>query len=331
VTVSNEPPVRESLTATSIETIAVTGATGFLGRHLIPILAQRYPAARVVGLSSADYDLMDPRSVRQMLDEIEPDVVIHLAAYSGGIGANRTFPADFYFRNTILTAHMFDAAARVGLRKLIYPMGGCSYPETAASPIVEEAMWDGFPQPDSAGYSAAKKMGIVAGQSYRSQYGLESAVIVPGNLYGEYDNFREAESHVVPAMVRRYVEAKRAGRPFVTMWGTGRAERDFVYAGDVAAMIPFFIEHDVPGPINLAAGVATTIRELAETIREFTGYEGDIQWDSTKPEGQLVKIFSADRMHALGLAAPTSLRDGVQRTIAWFEANYDGATDGLRL
>jgi GDP-L-fucose synthase len=328
---SIESPADVSVPATSIATIVVTGATGFLGRHLMPILVQRYPAARVVWLSSADYDLMDLGKVRQMLGEIEPDVVIHLAAYSGGIGANRTYPADFYYRNTILTAHMFDAAARIGLRKLIYPMGGCSYPQSATSPIVEEAMWDGFPQPDSAGYSAAKKMGIVAGQSYRSQYGLESAVIVPGNLYGEYDNFREEESHVVPAMIRRYVEATRASRPSVTMWGTGRAERDFVYAGDVAAMIPFFVEHDVPGPINLSAGVATTIRQLAEMIREFTGYSGNIEWDSTKPEGQLVKIFSADRMHALGLTAPTSLRDGVQRTIAWFERNYDGATDGLRL
>jgi len=331
VTVSVPSPARESMPPTSITTIVVTGATGFLGRHVMPILAQRYPDARVVGLSSADFDLMDPRMVRQMLDDAKPDVVVHLAAYSGGIGANRTYPADFYFRNTLLTAYMFDAAARVGLRKLVYPMGGCSYPKDAVSPIVEEVMWDGFPQPDSAGYSAAKKMGIVAGQSYRSQYGLESAVIVPGNLYGEYDNFREAESHVVPAMIRRYVEAKRARRPSVTMWGTGRAERDFVYAGDVAAMIPFFIEHDVPGPINLSAGVATTIRELAETIREFTGYDGDIHWDSTKPEGQLVKIFSADRMHALGLKASTSLRDGIQRTITWFQRNYDGATDGLRL
>lgn len=331
MTVTEGSPTRPSLAPGSIRSIVVTGATGFLGRHLLPILTERYPTARVAGLSSADYDLMEPENVRRMLDELQPQVVIHLAAYSGGIGANRTYPADFYFRNTILTAHMFDTAARTGVRKLVYPMGGCSYPQTAVSPIVEEAMWDGFPQPDSAGYSAAKKMGIVAGQSYRSQYGLESAVIVPGNMYGEFDNFREAESHVVPAMIRRYAEAKREGRPFVTMWGTGRAKRDFVYAGDVAAMIPFFIENDVPGPVNLSAGVATTIRELAETIREFTGYDGEIQWDSTKPEGQLEKIFSAERMHALGLGAPTSLRDGIKRTITWFEANYDGATDGLRL
>lgn len=314
-----------------IARIVVTGATGFLGRHLVPLLVQRYPNARVVGLSSADYDLMDFATVRRMLDEIEPDVVVHLAAYSGGIGANRAYPAEFYFRNTILTANMFEAAARAGVRKLVYPMGGCSYPQSAVSPIVEEAMWEGFPQPDSAGYSAAKKMGIVAGQSYRSQYGLASAVVVPGNLYGEYDNFREEESHVVPGMIRRYVEAKRTGRPLVVMWGTGRAKRDLVYAGDVAAMIPFFIEHDIPGPVNLSTGVATTIRELAETIREFTGYDGEVRWDTTKPEGQLVKIFSAERMHALGLTAPTSLRDGLRRTISWFEANYDGATDGLRL
>jgi GDP-L-fucose synthase len=323
--------MQPTLPAAAIKTIVVTGATGFVGRHLIPVLSGRYVGARILGLSSRDYDLMDRDAVRRMLDEAEPDVVVHLAAYSGGIGANRTFPADFYFRNTILTANMFEAAARAGLRKLVYPMGGCSYPQHAVSPIAEERMWDGFPQPDSAGYSAAKKMGLVAGQAYRTQYGLESTVVVPGNLYGEFDNFREAESHVIPAMIRRYVDAKRSELPSVTMWGTGRAERDFVYAGDVAAMIPFFIEHDLPGPVNLSSGVATTIRELAVLIREATGYRGEILWDATKPEGQLVKIFSVERMGALGLVAPTSLAGGIQRTVSWFEANYDGPSDGLRI
>src|SRR5688572_26822047 len=223
--------------------IVVTGATGFLGRHLVPVLAARYGAERVVALGSRDCDLLRPEEARRMLQAERPEVLVHLAAYSGGIGANRKFPADFYYRNTLLAATVFQAAAEAGVKKLIYTMGGCSYPAAARSPIDEGQMWDGYAQEESAGYSMAKKMGIVASRSYRSQYGLNSVVLIPGNLYGEFDNFREGESHVVPAMIRRYHEAKLAAAPEVLQWGTGRPERDFVYAGDVAAVIPWFIDH----------------------------------------------------------------------------------------
>ncbi len=310
----------------------ITGASGFLGRHTLPVLQNAYGADNVVAVSSKDYDLMQPAEVDRLLSEVKPEVVVHYAAYSGGIGANRTYPADFYFRNTVLTALMFDAAARHKVKKLIYPMGGCSYPAKATSPIDETQLWNGFPQPESAPYSTAKMMGTVAATSYRKQYGLDAVVIIPGNMYGEYDNFHPLDSHVVPAMIRRYYEAMLTGAEEVVMWGTGLPERDFVYAADVAKTIPYFIEqHHASEPVNISSGTRTSIRELAETIAELTGFKGAIRWDADKPDGQMVKIFDTARMKGLGLSCDTSLREGLTRTIDWFAANYETRGDGLRL
>lgn len=312
--------------------IIVTGATGFLGRHLMPVLVERYGENNVVGLSRRDYDLIDPIAVRRMFTEQRPDILVHLAAYVGGIGANRAYPADFFYRNIILTSNVFQAASEFKIQKMLFTMGGCSFPATAVSPIDEGQMWNGYPQPDSASYSVAKKMGLVASAAYRQQYGLNSVVLIPGNMYGEFDNFRVDESHVVPAMIRRYYEARRSGTDEVVMWGTGKPERDFVYAGDVASVFPYFIEHyDSSEPINISSGTRTSIRELAETIRDQVGYEGKIVWDATKPDGQMVKIFDVQRMQGLGLSCPTGLSDGLARTIAWLACNYQAQGDGIRL
>jgi GDP-L-fucose synthase len=312
--------------------VVVTGATGFLGHHLMPILLKRYGKERVTGLSSRDYDLTDAARVRAMFEELKPEILAHLAAYSGGIGANRSYPADFFHRNILLMSLVFRDAAEFGVKKLIFPMGGCSYPARAVSPIDEEQMWGGYPQSESAGYSMAKKMGIVASNAYRQQYGLNSVVVIPGNMYGEYDNFRNEESHVIPAMIRRFFEARRAGVKRVVMWGTGRPVRDFVYAGDVAATIPFFVEkYNSSEPVNISSGTTTSIKELAETIKELTDYPGDIVWDATKPDGQMVKIFDVSRMKGLGLSCLTPLRDGLKKTITWFENHYDNHSDSIRL
>jgi GDP-L-fucose synthase len=257
---------------------------------------------------------------------------VHFAAYSGGIGANKTYPADFYYRNTLLTAFMFEAAARHKVKKLIYPMGGCSYPATAKSPIDESQLWNGYPQNESAGYSTAKMMGTVASRSYRSQYGLNSVVIIPGNMYGEYDNFSTLDSHVVPAMVRRYYEAQLNRLNSVMMWGTGKPQRDFIYAGDVARCIPFFIEkYDSSDPVNISSGTKTSIRELAEIIARLVNFQGKIEWDSSKSDGQLIKIFDPTKMKSLGLSCDTALFAGLEKTINWFSANYAARSDGLRL
>lgn len=312
--------------------ILVTGATGFLGRHTRPILERRYGKKNVVGVNSADYDLMDPGAVKRMFDDVKPEVVVHYAAYCGGIGANRKYPAKFYYNNTLLTALVFDAASRHDVKKLVYPMGGCSYPAEAKSPIGEEQLWNGYPQTDSAGYATAKMMGLVAARCYRDQHGLNTTIIIPGNMYGEYDNFHPLDSHVIPAMIRRYHEAKLNGVNRVEMWGTGAPQRDFVYAGDVARTIPFFIDsYDEVGPVNVSTGSTASIKELAEIIAELVGYAGEIFWDTSKPDGQMVKIYSVERMRSLGLSCETPIKEGLKRTIDWFSANYACRGDGLRL
>jgi len=304
--------------------IVVTGATGFLAGHLIPVLRDRYPNTRLTGLCSRDYDLVEPSEARRMLDELRPTVVVHLAAYSGGIGANVAYPADFFHRNILLMENMFHACSRAGIGKLVYPMGGCSYPADAVSPIDEVQMWNGYPAHTSAGYSVAKKMGLVAAECYRRQYGLNSVVLVPGNMYGEYDNYDRDNSHVVPGLIRRFFEAARAKAPSVTVWGSGEPVRDFVYAGDVARTIPFFLENDEEtGPVNISSGTTTRIRDLAILIAELSGYGGELVWDTSKPDGQMVKIFGVQKLRSLGLSCDTALCEGLCRTIGWFAANYD--------
>ena len=312
--------------------VLLTGATGFLGRHARPVLEAHYGTSNVTCVSSADYDLMNPVEVDRALSDHKPEIIVHLAAYSGGIGANRAYPADFYYRNTLLTALMFDAAARHKVRKLVYPMGGCSYPATAKSPISEDQLFNGYPQNESAGYSTAKMMGIVASRSYRSQHGLDSSVIIPGNMYGEYDNFSRLDSHVVPAMVRRYYEAMLDDIEQVAMWGTGTPQRDFVYAADVAKLLPYFIErYDSSEPVNISSGTTTAIKTLAEKIAELVDYKGEIVWDANKPDGQMVKIFDTTKLASLGLSCDTPLDEGLKNTIGWLGAHYARASDGLRL
>lgn len=298
--------------------ILVTGAGGFLGHHIVPELRSAF-SAELLCVGRRDFDLLESGAAARMMRDLRPDAVVHLAALSGGIVDNNKRPADYFYQNIAINTQVFEAAFRAGVKKLVTFMGGCSYPATARSPIGEDQMWNGFPQPESAGYSVAKKMLLVQSWAYRSQHGFNSIVLVPGNLYGEWDNFNLEQSHVIPALIRKYVEAKERGERRMVALGTGKPTRDFVYAGDVARTIPWFLAHyDSSEPVNISSGTRVTIRELAETIRETTEFPGAIEWDTSKPDGQMDKIFDVSRLRSLGLSCDTPLREGLKRTVAWF-------------
>ena len=310
--------------------ILLTGARGFFGSHALAVLKQRYPNTKLVGVSSADYDLRNPESCRTMFEKIRPSIVIHLAAKVGGILANKKYPVEFFNDNILINTNVFKSAYECGVKKLVTTMGGCAYPATAVSPISEDQMWSGYPQKESAAYSVAKKMVLVQSLAYREQYGFNSVVMVPGNMYGEYDNYSLESSHVIPAMIRKFWEAKRDGKESVPLFGTGNPERDFVYARDAAETLPFFIEqYDSSEPVNISSGVSTKVRNLATLVADAVGFQGKLAWDTSKPDGQMIKIFDVQRMHKLGLVCNTPLEDGLQKTIRWFDQNI--RTNSIRL
>lgn len=304
----------------SFKRILVTGASGFLGHHVVSALQQQ-TEAEIVPVRRSDYDLLEPDQAKRMLTDIQPDAVVHLAAKVGGIIANKAYPADFFYENNVINTHTFEACYRGGVQKLVTFMGGCSYPSTAISPIDEGQMWAGYPQPESAPYSIAKKLLLVQSASYRQQHGFNSIVLIPGNLYGEFDNFNWEYAHVIPAMIRRFIEAKEGQKDSLTCYGSGAPTRDFVYATDVGQLVPWFLaNYHSSEPVNISSGRRITIRELAETVRHVTGYEGSIDWDTSKPDGQMDKIFSVERLRGLGLSCDTSLEEGLRQTADWFIA-----------
>ena len=305
----------------------MTGAQGFLGHHIVPKLTEAFPSAELVLVGRKNYDLLEAASVKRMFLDIQPDTVVHLAAKSGGILDNRLHPADYYYENMAMNLAVFHEAFKSGTKKFLSLMGGCSYPATARSPIDESQMWQGFPQLDSAGYSAAKKMLLVQSWAYRQQHGFNSVTLVPGNVYGEWDNFNLTQAHVIPALLRKYLEAKEQGQSEIVAFGTGRPTRDFVYAGDIAATIPWFLEnYNSSEPVNISSGTRVCIRDLAETIKTVTGFPGRIVWDTSQPDGQMDKIFDSTRLHELGLSCPTPLEKGMRKTLSWFlHAKNEGA------
>jgi GDP-L-fucose synthase len=302
-------------------TVLVTGASGFVGRNLVASMRAR----RIQPLTPtrADYDLREQAQVRRMLSELKPDVVFHLAGLVGGIGANRERPADFNYENLIMGTMLLHESWQAGVRKYITLLGGCSYPARAPNPIKETELFQGCPQAESAPYSLAKAMSVVQASAYRTQYGFNAIALVPGNLYGPHDNFDLRCSHVIPALIRKFLAAKEAGAAEVVAWGSGRPVRDFVFVTDVCEAILIATEtYDGADIINLSSGAPVSIRELAETIAELTGYGGRIVWDTTKPDGQMLKRFDVTRMRQLlGYECRTSLREGLRITIDWFLAN----------
>lgn len=308
--------------------IVVTGSTGFLGRNLLPFLKES--GHEVIALDSKSGDLTELRTFSKLLSEHEPELIIHLAGLVGGIQANRSLPASFFYTNQAMTANLFEAAKNLDSRIFI-TIGGCSYPGNATSPISEEQMWDGYPQVDSAPFSVAKKTAITAADAYRFQYGLDTKVIIPGNMYGPHDNFRSTESHVVPALIRKFHEAKVAKAKSIPIWGSGRATRDFVYVGDVARIISQLVQIDeIPNLMNISSGKEISIRALAELLQKTIAPEIDLVFDTSAPEGQLHKIFSTEKMQQLGLSANMSLEEGLSKTYDWLTSEMSNESSSLR-
>jgi GDP-L-fucose synthase len=310
--------------------VCVTGGAGFLGRFVCERLRGRGVVGdRLFVPRRADFDLTDQSAVERMYDAARPDVVIHLAAEVGGIGANRDHPGRFFFANAAMGLHLIEQARARGIGKFVQTGTVCAYPKFAAVPFREEAIWDGYPEETNAPYGVAKKSLFVMLDGYKREYGLDSAVVVPVNLYGPHDNFDRHASHVIPALIRKCVEAREAGDESITCWGTGSASREFLYVEDAAAGIIAAAERvDDPSPINLGTGREITIKALVELIVELTGFEGRITWDATKPDGQPRRCLSVERAReVLGWAPAVELEDGLHRTIAWFEDHRDEARE----
>ncbi len=310
------------------ERIVVTGGAGFLGRHLQAELRSRgVDESHLLVPRVEQYDLTDETAVVRMYEEMRPTLVVHLAAEVGGIGANRDRPGRFFYANMAMGLHLVEHARRAGAKKFVQIGTVCAYPKHTPVPFREDDLWKGYPEETNAPYGVAKKALLVMLHAYRAQYGLSGIFLLPANLYGPGDNFDPASSHVIPAMVRKFVEATESGTEAVTLWGTGSASREFLYVEDAARAIALSAErYDGPEPVNVGTGREITIRDLAETIREMVGFEGRIEWDASKPDGQPRRCLDTTRAaERFGFRAETDFRDGLRRTIDWYRAHRDGS------
>jgi GDP-L-fucose synthase len=300
----------------------VTGGSGFLGSHVVEALREQ-GCREIIAVGSRDHDLTKEENAIRLLEDTRPHIVIHLAGLVGGILAMKGRPAEFFYRNLTMGTFMLHHACRFGVEKFVAAGAGCGYPEHAPLPLREESFWDGFPQRESAPYSLAKRLLHIQSLAYYEQHGFVSVITMPGNIYGPYDNFDLHEGHVVPALVRKFVEATESGAPEVVVIGTGKPSRDFVYAGDVAEGILLAAErYDRTELVNLSSGVETSIRELVETIVDVTRFQGRLVWDTSGPDGQSRRWFDVSKAKRdLGFEARTSLREGLERTIGWYSKN----------
>jgi GDP-L-fucose synthase len=270
----------------------------------------------------AQYDLTREADVERMYAELAPDIVIHLAAVVGGIGANRDSPGRFFFENVMLGALTMECARRIGVEKFVGIGTICAYPRLAPVPFLERDLWNGYPEETNAPYGIAKKMLLVQGQAYRQEYGFNAIHLLPVNLYGPHDNFDPKTSHVIPALIRKCVDAVEAGAPEVVCWGTGNATREFLFVEDCARAIVLATErYDDPEPVNIGAGFEIGIRDLAELIAEQTGFRGRLVFDRSKPDGQPRRMLDVSRAEKrFGFKATTDFRAGLRRTIDWYRA-----------
>jgi GDP-L-fucose synthase len=299
--------------------ITVTGGAGFLGRRLVAELARRGANAPFVP-RRADYDLTRPEAVDRMYADARPEIVFHLAAVVGGIGANQDNPGRFLHENLVMGAHLIDGARRAEVQRFVAVGTVCAYPAEPAVPFREETLWDGLPEPTNAPYGLAKRLLLAQCQAYRQQYGLDAVYVIPTNLYGPGDDFDPTTSHVIPALIRKMVEAGESGATEIQCWGDGDATRDFLHVDDAAEAICTAGIAPLGGdPVNLGSGTEVSIRELAVLIADACGYTGRLVWDSTKPSGQRRRVLDTSRARErLGFVARRSLDEGLRETVRWY-------------
>ncbi|MBI5231276.1 MAG: GDP-L-fucose synthase [Coriobacteriales bacterium] len=299
--------------------VMVTGGGGFLGSFVLERLAAA-GCADVFAPRKADFDLTREADIVAALEAGRPDVIIHLAAVVGGIGANQDEPGRFFYENAMMGIQLIEQARLAGVEKFVCLGTVCAYPKFTPVPFSEDELWNGYPEETNAPYGVAKKALLVQLQSYRQQYGMNGIFLLPVNLYGPRDNFDLHTSHVIPAIIRKCIEAKERGDSSIQLWGTGTASREFLYVEDAAEGIVLATErYDDPDPVNLGAGFEITIRDLAELIARLTGFEGELVWDTSKPDGQPRRSLDTRRaQERFGFTARTSFEEGLRRTIDWY-------------
>lgn len=302
--------------------VVVTGGSGFLGRHLVEQL-NKFSGVEIFVPRSRSYDLVKMANVERLLADTKPDLIIHLAAVVGGIGANQQNPGRFFYENLMMGAQLIEQARLTQVTKFVAVGTVCAYPKFTPVPFREEDVWKGYPEETNAPYGLAKKMMLVQSQSYRQQYGFNSIFLLPANLYGPGDNFDPASSHVIPALIRKCVEARDRGDDQVDVWGTGNASREFLYVEDCAeAIIRAAASYDEAEPVNIGTGSEIKIAELVSLIARLTGFEGEIRWQTDKPDGQPRRSLDVSRaFEKFGFKAHTPFELGLARTIQWYEGS----------
>lgn len=299
--------------------VLVTGGGGFLGKRVVARLAEA-GVQDIFVPRSAEYDLRTDEGIADALRDGRPDVVIHLAAVVGGIGANRENPGRFFYENAIMGIQLMERSRLAGVRKFVTIGTVCSYPKFTPVPFHEDDLWNGYPEETNAPYGVAKKMLLVQGQAYREQYGFDVIHLIPVNLYGPGDNFDPASSHVIPALIKKCVDAREAGADHIDAWGTGSASREFLYVDDAANGIVLGAQYyEGAEPVNLGVGQEITIRDLTELIVRLTGFAGEVRWDPSKPDGQPRRALDTSRARTFGFDAGMSFEDGLRATIEWYE------------
>src|ERR1051326_8572374 len=303
--------------------IVVTGGAGFLGSRVVEAL-RGHGARKVFVPRSRDYNLVEIDAIRRLLADARPDLVIHLAANVGGIGANSRNPGSFFYNNLMMGTQLIDESRKAGVAKIVLSATVCAYPKFTPVPFKEDDLWNGYPEETNAPYGLAKKMMLVQSQAYREQYGFNSIFLLPANLYGPGNNFDLHTSHVIPALIRKSVEAKRSGADHIDVWGSGKPSREFLNVEDCAeGIVKAAAAYNASEPVNLGNGREVVIKDLVEMIARLSGFTGEIKWQTDKPDGQPRRQLDTTRaLERFNFSARPPLEDGLRKTIDWYEANY---------